>query len=312
MPVSLITWRLLVGRFNGSNQFLHNYFKSHIRKGKYHCHLLIVFLILLLLSGDVHPNPGPKRDKDYNFSVCSWNIGSVSAHNFSKLSLFSSYNSIYNYDLICLSETFLDSSFLPDDPRLKLDGYNLIRADHPNDVKRGGVCVYVKNSLAIRVCNINNLKECIIIELNLKNKKGYAITLYRSPSQSMDEFEQFLLNLDQLLHDISSLNPSFVMLLGDFNAKSSSWYSHDITSQEGFRIESLTSFYSFTQLISVPTHILPNSSTCIDLIFVDQPNITRNSGVHSSLHPNCHHQITYLKINLKVDYPPPYERLVWD
>ena len=143
MPVSLITWRLFVGRFNGSNQFLHNCFKSHIRKGKYHCHLLIVFLILLLLSGDVHPNPGPKRDKDYNFSVCSWNIGSVSAHNFSKLSLLSSYNSIYHYDLICLSETFLDSSFLPDDPRLNLDGYNLILADIPNDIKRGGVCVYV-------------------------------------------------------------------------------------------------------------------------------------------------------------------------
>ena len=122
-----------------------------------------------------------------------------------------------------------------------MDGYNLIRADHPNDVKRGGVCVYVKNSLAIRVCNINNLKECIIIELNLKNKKGYAITLYRSPSLSIDESEQFLLNLDQLLHDISSLNPSFVMLLGDFNAKSSSLYSHDITSPEGFRIESLIS-----------------------------------------------------------------------
>ena len=27
------------------------------------------------------------------------------------------------------------------------------------------------------------------------------------------------------------------------------------------------------------------------------------SGVHLSLHPNCHHQIIY--------YPPPYEREVW-
>ena len=40
---------------------------------------------------------------------------------------------------------FLDSSFLPDDKRLNLDGYNLFRADHPNNVKRGGKCVYVKN-----------------------------------------------------------------------------------------------------------------------------------------------------------------------
>ena len=35
------------------------------------------------------------------------------------------------------------------------------------------------------------------------------------------------------------------------------------------------------------------------------------SGVHSSLHPNCHHQITYAKFNLKIHYPPPYEREIW-
>ena len=35
------------------------------------------------------------------------------------------------------------------------------------------------------------------------------------------------------------------------------------------------------------------------------------SGVHSSLHPNCHHQITYAKFNLKIHYSPPYEREIW-
>ena len=171
MPVSLITWRLLVGRFNGIKPSYQKCFRSHTPTGNNHCPLLIVVMMLLLLSGNVHPNPGPKRDKDYNFSVCCWNIGSISAHNFSKLSLHFSYDSIYNYDLICLSETFLDSSFLPDDSRLSMSDYNLIRADHPNDVKRGGVCVYVKNSLATRVYNISNLNECVIIELNLKNKE---------------------------------------------------------------------------------------------------------------------------------------------
>ena len=32
------------------------------------------------------------------------------------------------------------------------------------------------------------------------------------------------------------------------------------------------------------------------------------SGVHSSLHQNCHHQIIYAKINLKVCYLSSYER----
>ena len=34
--------------------------------------------------------------------------------------------------------------------------------------------------------------------------------------------------------------------------------------------------------------------------------------MHPSLHQNCHHQIIFAKINLKVYYPPPYKRLVWD
>ena len=66
------------------------------------------------------------------------------------------------------------------------------------------------------------------------------------------------------------------------------------------------------QFISDPTHILPNSSICIDLIFTDQPNLVIDSGVHPSLHTNCHHQITFSKFNLIIEYPPPYQRLVWD
>ena len=90
-----------------------------------------------------------------------------------------------------------------------------------------------------------------------------------------------------------NLNPFLITVLGDFNAKSSSWYNHDTTSPEGFRLEFLTSFYSFIQIISNPTHILPTSLSCIDLTFIDQPNIVMSSGVHPSLYPSCHHQIVF-------------------
>ena len=50
------------------------------------------------------------------------------------------------------------------------------------------------------------------------------------------------------------------------------------------------------------------TNTCIDLIFTSQPNLAMESGVHSSLHQNCHHQLIYAKINLKEFSPPPYER----
>ena len=65
------------------------------------------------------------------------------------------------------------------------------------------------------------------------------------------------------------------------------------------------------QLLSDPTH-LPNSSSCINLNFTDQSNLIVDSGVYPSLQPNCHHQISYCRCNVTVEYPPLYERLVWD
>ena len=103
-----------------------------------------------------------------------------------------------------------------------------------------------------------------------------------------------------------------MILLGDFNAKSKSWSINDTTAEEGTILENLTSLIVMKQLISDATHILRHSSSSIDLIFVNQPNLLKDSGIHPSLHQNCHHQIIFCKLNLKIEYPPPYTREVWD
>ena len=38
-----------------------------------------------------------------------------------------------------------------------------------------------------------------------------------------------------------------------------------------------------------------------------------DSGIHTFIHPNYHHQIVYAKLNLKIEYLPPlYEWFVWE
>ena len=69
---------------------------------------------------------------------------------------------------------------------------------------------------------------------------------------------------------------------------------------------------AYTQLINSATHIIGNSSSWIDLIFTQQPNLVTSSGVHPSLHNNCHHQITFAQIDLLIEYPSLYHRLIWD
>ena len=81
---------------------------------------------------------------------------------------------------------------------------------------------------------------------------------------------------------------------------------------EAPQVDSLTTSYGLSQIISDPTYILPNSSSCVDLIFTNQPNLVPENGVYPSLHPKCHHQIVFAKLNLKVEYPPLYERLILD
>ena len=53
------------------------------------------------------------------------------------------------------------------------------------------------------------------------------------------------------------------------------------------------------------------SLTLSVLVLTSQTNLVMESGVHSSLHPNCHHRVVFAKFNLFLLYPPPYERNVW-
>ena len=116
----------------------------------------------------------------------------MSTENFVKIPHVETYAISHNIDIICLSATLLDSSYSSDDPRLHLSGYSLIRAYHPMDLKRGGVCIYYMELLPITSKpNLTSLDECLVCELKISNKKYFITALYRSPSQSLEEFKRF-------------------------------------------------------------------------------------------------------------------------
>ena len=144
------------------------------------------------------------------------------------------------------------------------------------------------------------------------NKKVMVSVIYHSPNQTNDKFEAFLSNFQMLLNGINNCKPSLSVTTGDFNSRCSSWWSDDINTKKGLKLFSLTSSNDFSQLIYEPTHIQANSSSFINLTFTDQPNLSGTSGVHASLHPNCHHQIVHSSFNFNIYYPPPYQCLVWD
>ena len=83
--------------------------------------------------------------------------------------------------------------------------------------------------------------------------------LYRSPSQSQDDFATFSDNFEMTLDLASKKNPYLLVVLGDFNAKLRQWYDEDSSTSEGVLIENITSQFGLHQIINEPTHILENS-----------------------------------------------------
>ena len=77
-----------------------------------------LYIHLVNLSGDVKKNAGPKSYSAQYLTVCHWNLNSITALNLIKTAYFS----VYKMDIVCLSETFLDSSISIDDDNLQISG----------------------------------------------------------------------------------------------------------------------------------------------------------------------------------------------
>ena len=96
MPFSIIHWRIEIRVFNlksfvrvPKSIFSMN-FKTTLAK---YLFMVICGITLLLIFGGVELNPGPKKTKSCNnFYRGHWNLNSITAPNFSKISLLKAYN----------------------------------------------------------------------------------------------------------------------------------------------------------------------------------------------------------------------------
>ena len=67
-----------------------------------------------------------------------------------KLSLLRAYISVHNFDILCLSKNYLDSTISSNDSNFIIQGYDLHRADHPSNVKGGWIYIYYEHFLPLR------------------------------------------------------------------------------------------------------------------------------------------------------------------
>ena len=126
MPVNVVQWRVEIGVFDAlcdvryTTKFSRS---SHSPSEKATVTVLIFTLLLLFMSGDIELNPRPnKTNSSFKFSVCHWNLNSLAAHNFEKAGLLEAFNTINKFDIICVSESYLDSTFSSDNEDINIKG----------------------------------------------------------------------------------------------------------------------------------------------------------------------------------------------
>ena len=222
---------------------------------------------MISLSGDFQLNPEHKDKPSSTFSIFHWNLNSITAHNYAKVLFLEAYIAVHKFDIVCMSQTYLDSNNAYDDGNLEIEGYNLINIGPSIEYKRGAVCIYYKNFSPLRVLSNHYLQEYINIELKIGDKFCNFIYLNRSPSQTQDEFKNISENFENNLNDLLQNNPFLVEIIGYFNVKSKHWYCHDKSCLEGDAVDNIAKQYVLHQIIRKPTHILDSSSSCTDLVF---------------------------------------------
>ena len=176
---------------------------------------------------------------------------------------------MHKFDVFCIGESFLNSEIKDDDQRLAIENYNLYRSDHPSGNKRGGVCIYYRDHLGLeKKPELTTLDECLVVEIKVGTNRLCLCVLYRSPSQSADEFDDFTNKWEETMTSINNRFPNSALFIGDFNVKHSDWWDNDTTDAKGREIQNLAIQHGLHQLIDGPTHIPPNaSSSCIALIW---------------------------------------------
>lgn len=182
---------------------------------------------------------------------------------------FSILMSMNNYDVVTISETWLDNSI--ENVNLALDDYNLYRFDRDRPVlygkkKVGGLCVYVKQDIYVNDTHyayLNTSEEFIEIQI-LKVRKGndkesVIINTYRPPNGNTERFLEFA---TYVLEIVSTERYSDIYFIGDINI------DHIGNRKVTRDLESVMRSFGMVQHITKPSRKTLSTESLIDICYI--------------------------------------------
>lgn len=236
--------------------------------------ILALTMILLFLSGDVHPNPGPNPDptsSDTSFdSSCSASsslhqlLHHLSIVHYNVQSLMNKTDvlqaELSNFDILSFTETWLSDSISNSD--IEFTSFKTPERKDRSTDNHGGVIVYIKDSLHHRRRQDLELAgiECIWVEIFLRTKRVLLGVFYRPPSSNV----QYDAAIEDSIHLAVDTGIEDIVVTGDFNRNM-------LCPKASQKIISLCTNFGMSQCVDSPTHFTENSCSLIDLMLISNP-----------------------------------------
>ena len=162
-----------------------------------------------------------EKKKKTKLSFAVWNLDSIPARDFARIPLIETFQTTYDFDLFGVCESLLNKDIAKDD--ITINGFSPepLRADKPENVRNGGVCLYFKENLPIKERrDLEILPETIVTEIKLNRNKIFFVLSYCHPDLSSTELEEYVKSLERIYECINQENPTVTILTGDFNVRS--------------------------------------------------------------------------------------------
>ena len=215
-----------------------------------------------------------KFDNIQGFSIIHFNCRSA-RNNFEKIESYLT-NLDYLFDVIVLTETWLDDEEFKNYSLFGYDGYHCARKRK----KGGGVAIYVNANLKsneseiseedVTDLNIENLCEMLKVEVTLTdNKKINILGIYKPPDTNVLDFVNMLECM------INGMENRKSYICGDFNID---LLSYDVNHNSKNFVDMMFSA-GYYPLINKPTRITNISTTIIDNIFTSDIEFSKQSGL---------------------------------
>ena len=235
-----------------------------------------IVLLFLILCGDIESCPGPTTHNIPEINTITSTRGMHFFHqnvrgllgNIDYIrDLLETYK---NIDIFSLSETHITT-----EPNALFDipGYSFINKNRTTG-KGGGVAFYISDSLVWkRRRDLENEKlEILWLEIFPKKAKSFIIgVIYRPPDTSKYLAKNFTMLLNEMLTKVNDESKEMI-ITGDVNVN----YLDNKCNKE---FKNTLHLFGFKQLISKPTRITQTTSTLIDIIATNKPNLISNTEV---------------------------------